>query len=182
MTKKLFVKKFKFIGPVKSPRSGAKGFSGFKNGSKPSNTSGVATSVSRIEEVDDGKTVVSQNLDSLPSDREKIEEKLGSLHINTSAGSESSEERLSPEIMKSIKSNDLDTRNSKIFTKENREAKTKSDKSRFNQSGFKTDPWWLKLPYVLELHEVANSHAKDVTVVGSLSFMHVNHLPRLKWL
>ncbi|GMI72151.1 hypothetical protein like AT4G15820 [Hibiscus trionum] len=170
VNKKLFVKKFKFRGPEISSRNGAKGFSGLKNGSKSSNKNGIASSVSGIEEVDDGKTVLSQNSDSLLSDREKIEEeKLGSLHNNTSAGSESSEGRLSPEIMKSTKSRDLNTQNSKMFRKENQEAKTKSDKRaslrtserrdvsnkpladkvKVNQSDIKTDPWWLKLPYVL---------------------------------
>ncbi|KAL4282869.1 hypothetical protein GQ457_16G030930 [Hibiscus cannabinus] len=171
VNKKLFVKKkFKFRGPEKSSRIAAKGFSGSKNGSKSSNKKSIATSVSGIEEVDDGKTVPSVNSDSLPSDRETIEEeKLGLLHNNTSAGSESSEGRLSPEITKSTKSRDLNTQNPEMFRKENQEAKTESDnraslrtsekrdvsdkpqadKVKVNQSGIKADPWWLKLPYVL---------------------------------
>ncbi|KAK8507107.1 hypothetical protein V6N13_069901 [Hibiscus sabdariffa] len=171
VNKKLFVKKkFKFRGPVKSSSIAAKGFSSLKNGSKSSNKNSIATSVSGIEEVDDGKTVPSENSDSLPTDRETIEEeKLGLLHTNTSAGSESSEGRLSPEIIKSTKSRDLNTQNPKMFRKENQEAKTESDKLaslrtsekrdvsnkaradkvEVNQSGIKADPWWLKLPYVL---------------------------------
>ncbi|KAA3456209.1 ATP-binding cassette sub-family C member 11 [Gossypium australe] len=171
VNKRLFVKKkFKFRGPEKSLRSGVKGFSGLKDGSKLSNKNGVAANASRFEEVDDGTAVVSQDSVSLPSNREKIEEEeLGSLHDNTSAGSESSEERLSNEAIKSMNSRDLDTLKSKISTKENPEAKTKSDKVALlrtskrrdvsnkppvdkvkgNQLGFKTDPWWLNLPYVL---------------------------------
>ncbi|KAK8511276.1 hypothetical protein V6N13_013693 [Hibiscus sabdariffa] len=171
VNKKLFVKKkFKFRGPEKSSSIAAKGFSGLKNRSKSSNKNSIATSVSGIEEGADGKTVPSENSDSLPSDRETIEEeKLRLLHNNTSAGSESSEGRLSPEITKSTKSRDLNTQNPKMFRKENQEAKTESDKRaslhtsekrdvsnkpradkvKVNQSGIKADPWWLKLPYVL---------------------------------
>ncbi|KAK8338725.1 hypothetical protein V6Z12_A09G271000 [Gossypium hirsutum] len=171
VNKRLFVKKkFKFRGPEKSLRSGAKGFSGLKDCSKLSNKNVVAANASRFEEVDDGTAVVSQDSVSLLSNREKIEEEeLGSLHDNTSAGSESSEERLSNEAIKSMNSRDLDTLKSKISTKENPEAKTKSnkvsllrtskrrdvsnkppvDKVKGNQLGIKTDPWWLNLPYVL---------------------------------
>ncbi|XWS14082.1 hypothetical protein CRYUN_Cryun36dG0092700 [Craigia yunnanensis] len=176
MDKTLFIKKkFKFRGPEKNSRSGVKGFPRLKDGSASSNKNALATSGSETKEVDDGKRVLSQNSDSLPSNREKIlrieEEELVASHNNTSAGSESSQERLSTELMKSRKLRDLDTQNSQIFTKENQEARTKSDKHPFlhtskgrdvcskpptnkvkdNQSGIKTDPWWLNLPYVLAI-------------------------------
>lgn len=68
-----------------------------------------------------------------------------------------------------MNSRNLDTPKLKISTKENPEAKTKSnklallhtskrrdvsnkppvDKVKGNQLGMKTDPWWLNLPYVL---------------------------------
>ncbi|XWS08602.1 hypothetical protein CRYUN_Cryun40dG0015900 [Craigia yunnanensis] len=175
MNKTLFIKKkFKFRAPEKSSRSGVRGFPGLEDSSAPRNKNAIATSGSETKEVDDGKRVLSQNSGSLSSNREKIEkieeEELGAFHNNMSAGSESSQERLSTEVMKSIKSKDLDAQNSQIFTKEN-QARTKSDNHAFlhisksrdvcnkppankvkdNQSGIKTDPWWLNLPYVLAI-------------------------------
>ncbi|XVF28319.1 hypothetical protein REPUB_Repub15cG0019100 [Reevesia pubescens] len=173
ITKTLFVKKkFKFRAPEKNSRSGVKGFRGLKDGSASSYKNGIATSGLGTKEVDDGKRVESQNSDSLPSNREKIEEEeLGAVHNNTSAGSESSQKRSSTEVVKSRKSRDLDTHNSQIFSKENQEARIESrkhallhsskskdvcnkppaNKIKGNQSGIKTDPWWLNLPYVLAI-------------------------------
>ncbi|XVF62586.1 hypothetical protein PTKIN_Ptkin09bG0020300 [Pterospermum kingtungense] len=164
MNKKLFIKKkYKFRALEKNSRTGVKGFPSLKDGMASNNKNPIATTDSEIEEVDDGKTVVSANSDSLPSNRKKIEkikeEELGALHNNTSAGSESGQERLSAEVMKSRKSRDLDIQNSQIFTKENQETRKKSDvsnkppahKVKDGQSGIKTDPWWQNLPYVLAI-------------------------------
>ncbi|XP_022722937.1 uncharacterized protein LOC111280048 isoform X2 [Durio zibethinus] len=174
LNKALFIKKkFKFRAPEKNSRSDVKGFGSLKNGKASSNKNAIATNGSEAKEVVDGKRVPSRNSDSLPSNREKTEkiEEFGALRNNTSAGSESSQEMLSTEVMKSRKSRDLDTQNSQVFTKENQEARTKSDKHAFlhtsksrdvcnkppankvkdNQPGIKTDPWWLNLPYVLAI-------------------------------
>ncbi|XVE82145.1 hypothetical protein DITRI_Ditri15bG0123200 [Diplodiscus trichospermus] len=178
MDKTLFIKKkFKFRTPEKNSRSGVKGFTGSKDGRISSNKNAIATPSSETKEVDDGNRLPSQNSDSLPSKRGKIEkteeEELGALHNNSSTGSESSQERLSAKVLKSRTSRDLDYQNSQIFTKENheQETRTKSDKPAFlhtsksrdvcskpsasgikdNLSGIKTQPWWLNLPYVLAI-------------------------------
>ncbi|XP_021290319.1 uncharacterized protein LOC110421150 isoform X1 [Herrania umbratica] len=120
MDKKLFIKKkFKFRAPEKNSRSDVKGFAGLKDGSATRNKNGMATSGSATKEGEDGKRVVSQNLDFLPSDGEDIEkieeEELGAVHNN----------------MREIYN------------------KPPANKVKDNQSSIKTDPWWLNLPYVL---------------------------------
>lgn len=87
MNKKLFVKKkFNFRAPEKNSRSG-KGFPGLKDGTPSSNKNAIATSGSESKEMDDVKRVLSQNSDSMPSNREEMEnikeEELGALHNNT---------------------------------------------------------------------------------------------------
>ncbi|KAK6254502.1 hypothetical protein SCA6_015807 [Theobroma cacao] len=120
MDKKLFIKKkFKFRASEKNSRSDVKGFPSLKDGSATRNENGMATSGSGTKEVEDGKRVVSQNLDFLPSDGEEIgkieEEELGAVHNNTR----------------------------EVYNK------PPANKVKDNQSSIKTDPWWLNLPYVL---------------------------------
>ncbi|KAK9289144.1 hypothetical protein L1049_017617 [Liquidambar formosana] len=136
-------------------------------------------SIFGILDEDKGRELPSKESKSLQNAGKNLDKKSGRVKIANAKPSmgvvqETSNGRPSVEAMKSRESTEVETKNSLSFTKENRDTTTKSDKPamlsrndsskrrevgckplpnkfRDNQSEFKSDLWWLNLPYALAI-------------------------------